>query len=85
MHKLFQDFDVCSEVTSWLEYAMLADEHFRRVLTLERQRSERSRKPFLLMLLDTGDSVPSDKNRKLLEKILAALFDYQNAASAINL
>jgi hypothetical protein len=52
---------------------MLADEHFRRVLTLERQRSERSRKPFLLMLLDTGDSIPSDKNRKLLEKILAAL------------
>jgi hypothetical protein len=52
---------------------MLADEHFRRVLTLERQRSERSRKPFLLMILDTGDSIPSDKNRKLLEKILAAL------------
>ena len=52
---------------------MLADEHFRRMLTLERRRSERSQKPFLLMLLDTGDSIPSDKNRKLLEKMLAAL------------
>jgi hypothetical protein len=54
---------------------MLADKHFRRMLTLERQRSERSQKPFLLMLFDMGDSIPSEKNRKLLENILAALSD----------
>jgi hypothetical protein len=52
---------------------MLADKHFRRMLTLERERSERSQKPFLLMLFDMGDSIPSEKNRKLLENILAAL------------
>ena len=54
---------------------MLADKHFRRMLTLERQRSERSQKPFLLMLFDMGDSIPSEKNRKLLENTLAALSD----------
>jgi hypothetical protein len=54
---------------------MLADKHFRRRLTLERQRSERSRKPFLLMLLDMGDRIPSEKNRKLLENTLVALSD----------
>ena len=52
---------------------MLEDEHFQRMLTLERQRSQRSQKPFLLMLLDTGDFTPSEKNRQLLEKTLAAL------------
>jgi len=52
---------------------MLADKDFRLLLTRERQRSERSRKSFLLMLLDAGDSTPSEKNRKLLEKILASL------------
>jgi hypothetical protein len=54
---------------------MLADKHFRRMPTLERQRSEPSRKPFLLMLLDMGDRIPSEKNRKLLENTLVALSD----------
>jgi hypothetical protein len=52
---------------------MIAEEEFHRVISLERKRTERTRKPFLLMLLDTDDSIPSDKNRKLLEKMLAAL------------
>jgi hypothetical protein len=52
---------------------MLADKAFRRMLTLERQRSERSRKPFLLMLLDMGDRTLSEKHGSLLEKIHAAL------------
>jgi hypothetical protein len=52
---------------------MLEDEHFQRILTLERQRSQRSQMPFLLMLLDTGDFTPSEKNRQLLEKTLEAL------------
>lgn len=52
---------------------MLEDEHFQRILTLERQRSQRSQRPFLLMLLDSGDFTPSENNRQLLEKTLAAL------------
>jgi lipopolysaccharide/colanic/teichoic acid biosynthesis glycosyltransferase len=46
---------------------------FRRMIALERKRSERSRKPFMLLLLDMGDRLPSEKNGKILGKILAAL------------
>ncbi len=52
---------------------MLADKHFHRMLSLERQRSERSRKPLLLMLLDMGNGLRSDNNNKALDKILSAL------------
>ncbi|MCU1306229.1 MAG: hypothetical protein JWN45_924, partial [Acidobacteriaceae bacterium] len=34
---------------------VLNDEAFQRTLSLERKRTERSRKPFLLMLLEFGD------------------------------
>ncbi|MBS1850164.1 MAG: sugar transferase [Acidobacteria bacterium] len=43
------------------------------MISLERKRSERSRKPFLLTLVDTGTSLPAQKNGKVLQKILAAL------------
>ncbi len=46
---------------------------FQRMISLERKRSERSRKPFLLMLLDVGRYLPSEKNGKVLHKILSAL------------
>ena len=43
------------------------------MITLERKRSERSRKPFMLLLLDMGDHLPSEKNGRILGKILSAL------------
>lgn len=46
---------------------------FCRIIALERKRSERSRKPFLLMLLDMGEQLPTEKNGKTLGKILTAL------------
>jgi lipopolysaccharide/colanic/teichoic acid biosynthesis glycosyltransferase len=52
---------------------VLDEEAFQRMIALERKRTERSRKPFLLMLLDTGDCLPSDQNGKVLSKILSAL------------
>src|SRR5579863_5210015 len=39
----------------------------------ERRRTERSRKPFLLMLLDMGGHLPSDATAKILNKIMAGL------------
>jgi lipopolysaccharide/colanic/teichoic acid biosynthesis glycosyltransferase len=53
--------------------SVLNEEPFQRMISLERKRTERSRKPFLLMLLDTGDCLPSDNNGKVLCKILSAL------------
>lgn len=46
---------------------------FHRMIALERKRSERSRKPFVLMLVDVGDEQESDKNTKALRKIACAL------------
>jgi lipopolysaccharide/colanic/teichoic acid biosynthesis glycosyltransferase len=46
---------------------------FQRMLALERKRSERSRKPFLLTLVDPGHPIPSTNNRKSMDTIVAAL------------
>lgn len=46
---------------------------FHRMIALERKRSERSRKPFVLMMVDVGDEQESDKNTKALRKIASAL------------
>jgi exopolysaccharide biosynthesis polyprenyl glycosylphosphotransferase len=43
------------------------------MIALERKRTERSGQPFLLMLLDAGNCLPSDKTGKVLARILAAL------------
>ena len=61
-----------SEASSSGERVVLNPEAFRRMISLERKRSERSRKPFVLLLLDMGDR-PSDKNGKLLGKISSVL------------
>jgi lipopolysaccharide/colanic/teichoic acid biosynthesis glycosyltransferase len=61
------------EASSAGDHGILNAEAFRRMITLERKRSERSRKPFMLLLLDMGDRLPSEKNGKILGKILAAL------------
>jgi lipopolysaccharide/colanic/teichoic acid biosynthesis glycosyltransferase len=61
-----------SEVSSSEERVVLTPEAFRRMIALERKRSERSRKPFVLLLLDMGDR-PSDKNGKILAKISSVL------------
>jgi len=61
------------EASSSEDRGILNADAFRRMITLERKRSERSRKPFMLLLLDMGDRLPSEKNGKTLGKILAAL------------
>jgi exopolysaccharide biosynthesis polyprenyl glycosylphosphotransferase len=52
---------------------ILPQEAFHKMITLERKRTERSRKPFLLMLLDTGSDLPSDRNSRILVDVLNAL------------
>jgi lipopolysaccharide/colanic/teichoic acid biosynthesis glycosyltransferase len=43
------------------------------MIARERKRSERSGKPMLLMLLDAGKFLPSDKSGRVLNNIMAAL------------
>jgi exopolysaccharide biosynthesis polyprenyl glycosylphosphotransferase len=52
---------------------VLNGESFQRMLALERKRSERSRKPFLLMLVDLGERLPSTSNGKAMDSIVSAL------------
>src|SRR5271157_4104450 len=52
---------------------ILNEEAFRRMISIERKRTERSRKPFLLMLLETGRYHTSQKNGNVLRNILSAL------------
>jgi lipopolysaccharide/colanic/teichoic acid biosynthesis glycosyltransferase len=52
---------------------VLNTESFHRIIALERKRTERSRKAFLLMLLDTGNCSPTPHNGRLLGEILPLL------------
>ena len=50
----------------------LSEEHFRKMLSRERKRSERSRKHLVLMLID-GKGIKSKKTDALLEQIAVVL------------
>jgi exopolysaccharide biosynthesis polyprenyl glycosylphosphotransferase len=52
---------------------VLNGDSFRRMLALERKRSERSRKPFLLVLVDLGERLPSASNGKASNGVVSAL------------
>lgn len=54
-------------------YSVLGEVPFHQMIALERKRTERSGKPFLLMLLDGGNCLPSDRSGRVLGKILSAL------------
>lgn len=55
------------------ERCSLGEEAFRRMLVIERKRTERTGKPFLLMLLEVGRNHGSEKSEKALESMLSAL------------
>jgi exopolysaccharide biosynthesis polyprenyl glycosylphosphotransferase len=54
---------------------VLTEEVFRRMISLERKRSERTQRPFVLLLIDTGRALPTEKNGRVLLDILSALQD----------
>jgi exopolysaccharide biosynthesis polyprenyl glycosylphosphotransferase len=64
---------LASKPLSVAERQVLPEETFKRMIAIERKRTERSRKPFLLMLLETGEYHTSEKNGKIIANILSAL------------
>ena len=52
---------------------VLDGESFRRRIAVERKRTERSKDPFLLMLLETDGHVTKTKTRKSLDRVVTAL------------
>jgi lipopolysaccharide/colanic/teichoic acid biosynthesis glycosyltransferase len=49
------------------------EESFMRMISIERKRSERSKEPFLLMLLETGNQRGTEKAGRTLDRMVAAL------------
>jgi lipopolysaccharide/colanic/teichoic acid biosynthesis glycosyltransferase len=54
-------------------FGLISEELFTNLLSLERKRSERSRKQFVLMLVDGGGLLRTDPRAGALERITAAL------------
>ena len=59
--------------TSAEEREVLNEESFLKALALERKRSERSNNPFLLMLLETGETPRPAAERSALDRVTSAL------------
>jgi lipopolysaccharide/colanic/teichoic acid biosynthesis glycosyltransferase len=57
-------------ISSGEETPLLTEKSFSRMIALERKRSERSRRPFVLMLLDAG----KNNQPQLVEQILSEAF-----------
>ena len=55
------------------EREVLDEISFKRMIARERKRTARSNNPFLLMLLDLGHGIPSERNGQVLRKLLSAL------------
>jgi len=51
----------------------LEGETFHNMLTLERRRAERSHKPFVLMVLETGASVDADTGDRFVSQVASVL------------
>lgn len=52
---------------------ILAEEMFRRILCWERKRAERSRRLFLLLLMDVGRVLQASQEKRVLREILSTL------------
>ncbi|MGA8273804.1 MAG: hypothetical protein WB919_19735 [Candidatus Sulfotelmatobacter sp.] len=61
------------ELDSVANRSTLHEEAFRRMFSLESKRAQRSRKSFLLALLEVAGSPASEKNRKTLASVLSVL------------
>lgn len=55
------------------EREILDEAGFRRSIAVERKRSERSKEPFLLMLMEVGSDPASAENQRVLECMLGVL------------
>jgi exopolysaccharide biosynthesis polyprenyl glycosylphosphotransferase len=53
---------------------LFSEEYFQERLSLERKRTERSEKPFVLMLLNIEKIIRNDAKREILKKITHTLF-----------
>jgi lipopolysaccharide/colanic/teichoic acid biosynthesis glycosyltransferase len=61
------------EASSAVERDVMNEQTFRRMISIERKRTERSKEPFLLMLLDAGSQAGSETSGTALGHMAASL------------
>jgi len=61
------------ETPSIVDRDVLNEQMFRRMIAIERKRTERSKEPFLLMLLEAGGQAGSETNGTILDTIASSL------------
>jgi lipopolysaccharide/colanic/teichoic acid biosynthesis glycosyltransferase len=61
------------DASSVVDNVVLNEPSFRRMISIERKRTERTKEPFLLMLLDAGNQANSELNSKALESMASSL------------
>jgi len=65
--------DISADILPVEERGILNEKAFEKQISLERKRTERSRKPFLLMKLDLENCLRLDNYGKALDRIFSAL------------
>jgi lipopolysaccharide/colanic/teichoic acid biosynthesis glycosyltransferase len=65
------------------ERVALGEEAFRRVIAIERKRTERSKAPFVLMLLDADNHHSSEASAKTLDRIVTALLSFSRDTDVV--
>jgi lipopolysaccharide/colanic/teichoic acid biosynthesis glycosyltransferase len=65
--------DPLLESVSTEEYEVLSEVTFKRSIAVERKRTERSKEPFLLMLLEVGKHPDREKKGRALDNMVSAL------------
>jgi len=65
--------DPLSDPVPSIDRRALDEESFKKLIAIERKRTERSKAPFVLMLLETANHRNSEKDRSALDCVLSAL------------
>jgi lipopolysaccharide/colanic/teichoic acid biosynthesis glycosyltransferase len=73
INKLSKSADPLLGCLSIGAHEVLTEGTFKRMIAVERKRTERSGEPFLLMLLEAGNPQSLEKNEKALNNILSVL------------
>ena len=73
INKISNMVDPIFDAAAYGERDVLTEEAFRRRIAIERKRTERSREPFLLMLLEAGSTQNGESLDKTLDGIVTAM------------
>jgi lipopolysaccharide/colanic/teichoic acid biosynthesis glycosyltransferase len=65
--------DPLCEAASVEDRMVFNEEVFKRMIAIERKRTERTKEPFLLMLLELGNNQNAEKVEKVLEGVMSAM------------